>query len=56
MTDTRPRAYATQLLKDLRPFCTERLDAMEVPKELRPMVMRHVTNWVSLSLNRRKVK
>lgn len=49
-----PRAHATQLLRDIRPFITDWMDRNGVPKEHRKLVLRHVSNAVAKSLAGRK--
>jgi hypothetical protein len=55
-TETRPRQFAALMLKDLRAYCSKRMDELGVPQELRGQTMSHVISAVSKAKYRRKVK
>jgi hypothetical protein len=56
MTDPRPREFAALMLKDLREYCSKRMDEMGVPQELRGQTMSHVISAVSKAKYRRGKK
>jgi hypothetical protein len=56
MTDTPPRHYASQMLPDLRVFCSEWMEKKGVPAEHRGLTMAHVISAVSKAKYRKRAK
>lgn len=50
----KPREYAALMLKDLRAWCLEWMDAKDVPAEYRGQVMSHVISSAAKAKYRKK--